>query len=352
MANSILGLLGIGVSILLLLLAFLGSYILQVVLRQTSVEVPSADGESWNMTGYQIAPAKDDLEDISESAGLTLNEHDPVVTSRGLTICSLRTRSICSALANLVNSAGLFGLFRAIPAQLCYLVIHDALCYCLRGGHPVTQILSRTIYVDRRYNFSPALIIATVLIKIILIPVDLVITRQIIGKPDKTTFIGLCRSVVNDLGIIGLAPMILPQILCYLVPTLLHNLATWLHFLLLEDFAAIHPGWLALIALFELCWQIFVLVFVSAPLALVLYQAHASGIAMLPPFDAFVSFSPSYKSPIAALRSISAEERNLGLTWHSRYLRYARVVALSSVLVFCNVTIGVSTLVGTGWVKY
>lgn len=313
-------------------------YPIELVLVHTLIETPYGDSGLSASNRYTRVGAGSDpttAEHSTLESDLAPSLPCDQLPKERAAFRSMQTRSFFSAWANLKTS-GVRGHFRAFPAQLIYFLCHELLFGLLGGVHPGVQLLNRVQSDDPSgvsFSFSPLLIVIMVLVKILLIPLDVIITRQIIGKPDKNTWFGLLYSLLSGVGLKALSPIILPQLLSSAIPLLLQNLTTWLHFLYLRE-TTVHPGYYALFAILELCWQLFTLSFIVTPLTAVLYRAQTSVISHMPEFDAFISYPASYISPLAELKQIVEEEQELTSTWYGRYLRSFKVVVCTSVMVF------------------
>lgn len=307
------------------------------------VETPYDGQETITAGRYAPAATKDDFEavaDIPDAIGSSeYVAHDS--SPSNFKITELHTRNLFSAWANL-KTAGIRGLFRGFTASLVYGLIHELLFAALGGRHPSAQLMSRVTSEDPsavHFIFSPMLILLMVITKLILIPLDVVITRQILGRPDSTTFIGHFKALVSDVGMKALLPIVVPQILNSSVPMLLQDLSTWLHFLYLRE-TAVQPGWYAFFAIIEVFWRLSTFVFIQAPLTSVLFRAQTSVIAHLPKFESFIPYPVSYVSPLAELKQIVEEEQYITGTWYGRYLRHFKIVLMVGALTFVAVLAG------------
>ncbi|CCG82743.1 protein of unknown function [Taphrina deformans PYCC 5710] len=337
----------------LLLAAALFTYPIQLILVHTLVETPFDAAQISASAHYEVAPTKDDFDVPDEVDERDLepptsgSSHEDGTSERA--IKSMHTRSILTAWANL-QSVGFKGLFRAVPAQVVYTMTHELLFVMLGGMHPVMQLLNRLQSEDPanvKFSFSPLLIFTIILSKVLLIPLGLVVMRQIIGKPDGSTWWGHLKTLVSTIGVKAMLPIVVPQVLKSGIPLLLQNATTFLHFLYLQE-TVVEPGWYAFFAILELVWQLFMLIFIISPLQAVLYRAQTSVLAHMPKFDAFVPFPTSYISPLAELKQIVEEERYISGTWYGRYLRAFRVIATTSVVIFVVAMISAVPLMITG----
>ena len=318
---------------LVLLSSLLLLYPLQLILVHTLIETPYAAANNVSAVhGYGLAPSKDNEEQAEPlTAGIEDNDA-PVRTT--CAIDTMHTRTLFTAWANL-RSCGNRGLLRAIPAQLVYMIAHELILAALGGVHPVMQLMTRITSSDptgTRFTFSPLIILSMVVVKgVILLPLDIVITRQIIGLPDEFSWLSHLKILISTVGLRALTPLILPQVLLASVPVLLRNLNAYLHFLVLRE-TTVQPGWYAFFGMLEVLWQIASLIFVVAPLQAVVYRAHTSVIAHMPAFSSFISYPNSYISPLAELHQIVEEERDISGTWYGRYTRFFKVLAVASTL--------------------
>lgn len=302
------------------------------------VETPYTGQETVASGRYAPAATKDEFESIlddePEAVGPS-HSNIHVENNQNFKIADLHTRNLFSAWANL-RTAGIRGLSRAFTASIFYTLIHELLFAALGGQHPSAQLMARVTSEDPstiHFMFSPMLIVIMVLTKVLLIPLDVVITRQILGRPDPISFIGHFKTLISSVGMKALIPIVLPQVLQSCVPMLLQDLSTWLHFLYLRE-TAVQPGWYAFFAIVEIVWRLLTFVFIQAPLTSVLYRAQTSVIAHLPKFDSFIPFPDSYVSPLAELKQIVEEEQYITGTWYGRYLRHFKIVLMVGITMF------------------
>lgn len=302
------------------------------------VETPYTGQETIAAGRYAPAATKDEFESIlddeTDVAGPS-HPHIGTQTDQKYQITDLHTRNLFTAWANL-RTAGLRGLSRAFTASIVYTLIHELLFAALGGRHPSAQLMDRVTSEDPstiHFMFSPILIIIMVFTKVLLIPLDVVITRQILGKPDSISFVGHFKSLISTVGMKALLPIVLPQILQSCVPMLLQDLSTWLHFLYLRE-TAVQPGWYAFFAIVEVVWRLLTFIFIQAPLTSVLYRAQTSVIAHLPKFESFVPYPTSYISPLSELKQIVEEEHYITGTWYGRYMRHFKIVLLVGIVMF------------------
>lgn len=331
----------------LLVAAMLLMYPMQLILVHTLIETPFQDPDASRAAVYAPAPTKDDFDLPEDPVDVPQTVSSDTEGPRA--IHSMQTRSFLSAWRNL-QSAGLKGLFRAVSAQIIYALVYQSLFLLFGGLHPVMQLMNRIQSedpADIKFSFSPILLVLMVLLKVAMIPLGLVVTRQIIGKPDGTSWVGHLRILISSVGIKSMLPLVLPQVLRSGVPLLLQNLSTFLHFLYLQE-TVVEPGWYAFFAILELAWQLFSAVFIVIPLEAVLYRAQTSVIAHMPNFDAFVGFPTSYISPIAELKQIIEEEMYISNTWYGRYFRSFRVIVVSTIMLFVVLLVAIIPVALTG----
>lgn len=349
--------LSLGVSLLCIITALCFIYPLQLIFIHTLIESPFEASGSHQSGAYAPAPVKDDFDIPTDGADEGDGTHRAPVDSGSsheeesspLAILTMHTRSVLAGWSNL-RSFGVLGLFRALPAQIVYTCIYESLFLLFGGLHPLMQLLSRLHSEDPSrvsFVFSPLLMAAMMVLKVFMIPMKLVVLRQVLGKPDSTTWVGHLKVLISQVGLTPMVVIIVPQILQSGVPLLLQNLNTFLHFLYLQE-TVVEPGWYAFFAVLEFVWQIFSYIFIVAPLNAVLYRAQCSVIAHMPKFDALVAYPISYISPLAELKQIVEEEMHISGTWYGRYWRSFKVIVTSSIILFVLLVLSVIPPLLTG----
>ena len=324
-------------------------YPLRIVLAHTLIEIESPQHPSARTnSGYE--PVMDDVHENSTIQAGTNEECDeelsPLNQPTQPSVKLLHTRSIRTTLQNL-KSVGLKGWFRAIPCQILYVMIHESLWLFLGGLHPTIQLMDRVRGDNQttlRIFLKPVSILSMILLDVLLIPLDIVITRQLIGKPDAETALGHIWGLVTDVKLSHLLPIVFPQLLCSSLPALLQRVPNYLHYQYLEA-TLDEPGPLIFFTIIAWLWQCLSCVLIEAPLQACLYRAQTSAIARLPRFESFIECSSHYSSPIASLKEISESERQLTGTWYGRYTRYFVVKAILMVAMSISVFLSLALLV-------
>lgn len=322
-------------SVLCLLVSLAIVYPLSILPARILIEIPKESTAQASSVRYRLASNTPEIEGDTEANRLlrgssedgmadteTLNSLDPA-----------KTFSIWQAWRKLW-AHGPTSAFRALPAQAAYLLIYEATFIALGGSHTIMQILtnmadetSGTIH----NQFSPLLIIGMVTMQVVLLPLDITITRQIIGEPDDLNLLDHLRCILFSVGGRALIPLIIPQVLHVLLSMLLQYLNLSLHKLYVEEYIdhlAVH----VFLAITEIFWRLCTFMLFVVPVQAVLYRAESSFINIMPPFSSRIAYAATYTSLLQELRQIGEEELIVSGTRYGKYLRFFKVLLCISVI--------------------
>ncbi|ORY84213.1 hypothetical protein BCR37DRAFT_391818 [Protomyces lactucae-debilis] len=291
------------------------------------------------------ASNEDDNDAFYADDRAALLQEDFAAEGEGSTI--FVTASIRTAWDNLLKHCGKFGAFRALPALLCYTFISELLFAGLGGVRPTIQVARRMRSTDPKgceYNFALAAYLVSVIVRLLLIPLDVVITRQIVSKPDNTNFVGLCKTVLTTFKPADFSPIIVPTLVSMLLSSGLDNLRAQLHFTLSSD---PDSGWQALVGLLVNLLCISFYFFIAAIQALV-YRSHMTIIARMPPASPLIRMPTSFAGIGQELLNLIQEERQISSFALGRFWRYFKIVFFAGLLTFVGVLLATLTLVFAG----
>jgi hypothetical protein len=315
-------------------------YLLYVVSAQTLLERASTssilqtnlDEEAQSMLRERDAQTTEE-----DEADIALASYEPEGGDKPSK--SLVTISLRGSLLHLKKECGLLGSFRALPAQIFAFFCSQAVFFAFGGASPLSQVaysLLRGHDIDSNsFAFSPIASLAMVSIRLIFIPCDVIITRQIIGKPDNSNLLSLSKHLVQQCKIADFAPIIFPTLCSLVFSMMMDNTRAWLHF----EFFSGSPTALS-VALACLTNIIYMFTyFIMAPIQTLQLRSHLNVISRLPKFAPLIHTQRSYAGIGQELINLIQEERKISSTWYGRFLRWYKIWLYSGFLMFMTLLV-------------
>jgi hypothetical protein len=200
--------------------------------------------------------------------------------------------SVWQGLDRLRKTCGCAGLYRALPASLVYFYVYQSVYLVLGKRSPLLQMYQEATCLRRHregLTSCPLATLASIVVRLFLIPLDVAITRQSVGKPDGTTAVSLLKFLLRHFTAADFRPILLPSLLCIVLSTILeHGLALmWVS----PHFDMIKHG-VVRDALGHLLFSFTVVP--MAYLQAIVYRSHFCIIARMPQFEQLVKFPASY----------------------------------------------------------
>lgn len=248
-----------GLAALGVIIAFataLAAYLANTVLTHVLVESPTGHGahnsyalinKSATGTGASLlrrggddAEEEDDDDSLDELDYATYHDkHAPRDVERqhdsgDATSTEMQTLSLLSAWRNLL-SGGKLGAFRAVTITTVHSIALEGLLHIIVGGSASDPSMA---LAGRFYNDTPAafmfgcalkLLLAKAIFRVALIPLDVVATRQIVGRPDASRWYTLLVHAFAPAPLRQMLGCIIPTLLRCIVPAAITLAASALH---------------------------------------------------------------------------------------------------------------------------